>query len=492
MANLKAKDFIFDVIEQLKANPRRVLAGHGIPSVIIRELQEREDVLSKLANFLLTTKLANRGANGLKKSSKFQIFGYKNASQFLKASEADLNSFFGDDEVGGDADSQAVLRASNCAVIMFTPQNSQELRTKMTDEEGNEGWFVRTKIVAGSSSYTTYAKAAAGEAKIAGTKYLVLAWEDSILRPADNKVAFTRSKRNERIVARELKPAKVRAALKRDLKAAIERNERTLNSLRAKKSRYQEAIAEINSNAELNAYIESLSGVDRNIYDRALAKLNAGNTREAKMLAATAEDPETMWNAIQFSAGSDETNKVRSALRSKLNKLNKELAEWLDTVQQLQDAGRPVADNITKRVNALQRQINAITVKLKNSDKRLKKNHGTAAANVNYQQLLAQVNKRIARNEQKGMRLSKALENAVASLGVDAETVQEVKSDVLAQVAAGIEQETAIEQAIQQQAANIQQQQAIIDEDLDDEDYEDADVATDGVIDLDTLFSSIS
>lgn len=480
MANLKAKDFIFDVIEQLKANPRRVLAGHGIPSVIIRELQEREDVLSKLANFLLTTKLANRGANGLKKSSKFQIFGYKNASQFLKASEADLNSFFGDDEE---------LRASNCAVIMFTPQNSQELRTKMTDEEGNEGWFVRTKIVAGSSSYTTYAKAAAGEAKIAGTKYLVLAWEDSILRPADNKVAFTRSKRNERIVARELKPAKVRAALKRDLKAAIERNERTLNSLRAKKSRYQEAIAEINSNAELNAYIESLSGVDRNIYDRALAKLNAGNTREAKMLAATAEDPETMWNAIQFSAGSDETNKVRSALRSKLNKLNKELAEWLDTVQQLQDAGRPVADNITKRVNALQRQINAITVKLKNSDKRLKKNRGTAAANVNYQQLLAQVNKRIARNEQKGMRLSKALENAVASLGVDAETVQEVKSDVLAQVAAGIEQETAIEQAIQQQAANIQQQQqAIIDEDLDDED---ADVATDGVIDLDTLFSSI-
>lgn len=482
MANLKAKDFIFDVIEQLKANPRRVLAGHGIPSVIIRELQEREDVLSKLANFLLTTKLANRGANGLKKSSKFQIFGYKNASQFLKASEADLNSFFGDDEE---------LRASNCAVIMFTPQNSQELRTKMTDEEGNEGWFVRTKIVAGSSSYTTYAKAAAGEAKIAGTKYLVLAWEDSILRPADNKVAFTRSKRNERIVARELKPAKVRAALKRDLKAAIERNERTLNSLRAKKSRYQEAIAEINSNAELNAYIESLSGVDRNIYDRALAKLNAGNTREAKMLAATAEDPETMWNAIQFSAGSDETNKVRYALRSKLNKLNKELAEWLDTVQQLQDAGRPVADNITKRVNALQRQINAITVKLKNSDKRLKKNRGTAAANVNYQQLLAQVNKRIARNEQKGMRLSKALENAVASLGVDAETVQEVKSDVLAQVAAGIEQETAIEQAIQQQAANIQQQQAIIDEDLDD-DYEDADVATDGVIDLDTLFSSIS
>lgn len=475
MANLKAKDFIFDVIEQLKANPRRVLAGHGIPSVIIRELTDREDVLSKLANFLLTTKLANRGANGLKKSSKFQIFGYKNASQFLKASEADLNSFFGDDEE---------LRASNCAVIMFTPQNSQELRTKMTDEEGNEGWFVRTKIVAGSSSYTTYAKAAAGEAKIAGTKYLVLAWEDSILRPADNKVAFTRSKRNERIVARELKPAKVRAALKRDLKAAIERNERTLNSLRAKKSRYQEAIAEINSNAELNAYIESLSGVDRNIYDRALAKLNAGNTREAKMLAATAEDPETMWNAIQFSAGSDETNKVRSALRSKLNKLNKELAEWLDTVQQLQDAGRPVADNITKRVNALQRQINAITVKLKNSDKRLKKNRGTAATNVNYQQLLAQVNKRIARNEQKGMRLSKALENAVASLGVDAETVQEVKSDVLAQVAAGIEQETAIEQA-------IQQQQAIIDEDLDD-DYEDADVATDGVIDLDTLFSSIS
>lgn len=483
MANLKAKDFIFDVIEQLKANPRRVLAGHGIPSVIIRELQEREDVLSKLANFLLTTKLANRGANGLKKSSKFQIFGYKNASQFLKASEADLNSFFGDDEE---------LRASNCAVIMFTPQNSQELRTKMTDEEGNEGWFVRTKIVAGSSSYTTYAKAAAGEAKIAGTKYLVLAWEDSILRPADNKVAFTRSKRNERIVARELKPAKVRAALKRDLKAAIERNERTLSSLRAKKSRYQEAIAEINSNAELNAYIESLSGVDRNIYDRALAKLNAGNTREAKMLAATAEDPETMWNAIQFSAGSDETNKVRSALRSKLNKLNKELAEWLDTVQQLQDAGRPVADNITKRVNALQRQINAINVKLKNSDKRLKKNRGTAASNVNYQQLLAQVNKRIARNEQKGMRLSKALENAVASLGVDAETVQEVKSDVLAQVAAGIEQETAIEQAIQQQAANIQQQQqAIIDEDLDD-DYEDADVTTDGVIDLDTLFSSIS
>ena len=483
MANLKAKDFIFDVIEQLKANPRRVLVGHGIPSVIIRELQEREDVLSKLANFLLTTKLANRGANGLKKSSKFQIFGYKNASQFLKASEADLNSFFGDDEE---------LRASNCAVIMFTPQNSQELRTKMTDEEGNEGWFVRTKIVAGSSSYTTYAKAAAGEAKIAGTKYLVLAWEDSILRPADNKVAFTRSKRNERIVARELKPAKVRAALKRDLKAAIERNERTLNSLRAKKSRYQEAIAEINSNAELNAYIESLSGVDRNIYDRALAKLNAGNTREAKMLAATAEDPETMWNAIQFSVGSDETNKVRSALRSKLNKLNKELAEWLDTVQQLQDAGRPVADNITKRVNALQRQINAITVKLKNSDKRLKKNRGNATANVNYQQLLAQVNKRIARNEQKGMRLSKALENAVASLGVDAETVQEVKSDVLAQVAAGIEQETAIEQAIQQQAANIQQQQAIIDEDPDDEDYENADVATDGVIDLDTLFSSIA
>lgn len=486
MANLKAKDFIFDVIEQLKANPRRALAGHGIPSAIIRELASREDVLSKLANFLLSTKLASRGANGLKKSSNFQIFGYKNASQFLSSSEADLNGFFGDDED---------LRATNCAVIMYTPQSTEEgERVAMTDADGNEGWFIKTKIVAGSSKYTTYAKAAAGEAKVAGTKYLVLAWEDSIIRPSENKIAFTRSKRNERIVARELKPAKVRAALKRDLKAALVANKKTISNLYAKKSKYQEALAEINSNAELNAYIESLSGVDLNIYNRAVAKLTAGDVRGANGLVASAEDPETMMNAVRFGAGNGETNRARAELKRKLSGYNKELTEWVEMAEQLREAGRPVASNITKRINALQRKVNAITVKLKTTDKRLKKNRSAAVRNVNYQQLLAQVNKRIQRNEQRGMRLSKALENAVSALGVDEDTVQEIKSDVLAQVAAGVEQDQAVQQAIQQQAANIQQQQQAYQDDLEDEDYDAEDYEDDGneVINLDTLFSSIS
>ena len=92
------------------------------------------------------------------------------------------------------------------------------------------------------------------------------------------------------------------------------------------------------------------------------------------------------------------------------------------------------------------------------------------------------------------MRLSKALENAVSALGVDEDTVQEIKSDVLAQVAAGVEQDQAVQQAIQQQAANIQQQQQAYQDDLEDDDYDAEDYEDDGneVINLDTLFSSIS
>ena len=404
MANLKEKDFILDVVAQMQQNPRKA-------PVIIKEIKTREDVLSKFANFLLSTKLATRGANGLKKSKNLQITGYINIKAMQKSIEQDLAAFFGEDNLAESLE-------SNCFVIAYSPQREVENETEMQVE----GKFVTTKIINGRSVILPYSKAISAGSSVPGTKYLVVAFNDAIIRPKDASVAFSKAKRNERIVARELKPAKIKAQLKK----ALERVKSREKMLLGKRAQYQAAIAERNSATEMNDYIESLSGVDKTLFDKALQRYIAGDKRSARIMVKGAEDPAALYAAVEFTAQNSENTNLRASMKRDVKSYNKELAELLDIVNQLNQSGREIPDSIQRKVNVLVNKIEKLQARLKAEDKRLKRNR-KASATVDYQQLLAKTNRLIERNTQRGMKLSKSLDAVVKSLGVDETTAQQLK-----------------------------------------------------------------
>ena len=463
MANLKEKDFILDVVAQMQQNPRKALAGYGIPPVIIKEIKTREDVLSKFANFLLSTKLATRGANGLKKSKNLQITGYINIKAMQKSIEQDLAAFFGEDNLAESLE-------SNCFVIAYSPQREVENETEM-QVNGVKGKFVTTKIINGRSVILPYSKAISAGSSVPGTKYLVVAFNDAIIRPKDASVAFSKAKRNERIVARELKPAKIKAQLKK----ALERVKSREKMLLGKRAQYQAAIAERNSATEMNDYIESLSGVDKTLFDKALQRYIAGDKRSARIMVNGAEDPAALYAAVEFTAQNSENTNLHASMKRDVKAYNKELAELLDIVNQLNQSGREIPDSIQRKVNVLVNKIEKLQARLKAEDKRLKRNR-KASATVDYQQLLAKTNRLIERNTQRGMKLSKSLDAVVKSLGVDETTAQQLKASVLEEIAAGAEQQEAVQQAFEQQQEAVQQayyeqqqqQQEFVDEDEED------------------------
>ena len=195
------KEFILNVVEQLKENPRAVLAGHGIASAVLQTIIQRPDVMSKLAGVLYSTKYATKGAVGLKKANNLQIKGYRNFQEFINNAREDVETFI--DKLTPE-DSASFKNSDNIICFQLLPAKNSSDVTEETTEDS---------IITGKSVILNFDQAINKAYGRAGSMYVLVLVGDSAVRPQEVRKAETKAKLNKKKNARRT-PAKVKAELK--------------------------------------------------------------------------------------------------------------------------------------------------------------------------------------------------------------------------------------------------------------------------------------
>lgn len=199
------KEFVLQIVSDLKENPKAVLRGHGMKAPLLNLLAEREDILGKFAAFAYSTVFANKGKKALQKQSNMQVFAYKNFQEFNGKAREDVQSFM----ENLSPEDQATFTNKNNIVVMLALPDSEDAGT----DEGN--------ITLGKSVMLNFDSAVKKEYKIPGAGYYVIMYGDSAIRPVEAKKAKVRAKVNEKIVAKTKSPSKVKAELIRKAKAKM-------------------------------------------------------------------------------------------------------------------------------------------------------------------------------------------------------------------------------------------------------------------------------
>lgn len=471
------KSFVMDVVSELQTNARKVLAGNGVPVAVIRDLLERPDIMSKLAMFLSTTKRANVGANGLKKSKVLRIAGYKTFKELQTKSPEDIATFM---QGLPEADQLSFDTKENCFVILMLPAHDRTVYDSDLD-----AYVLEKKVVTGQSVMLRYDTAVKAPYKIAGGRYLVVMFGDSAIRSKEEKVAFVKSGRNERLVAREEKPAKIKNTLaskkrtaKRKLSALSNANralarqraqlEGRLAAQQALRAQYGEDVAYAMGKAQMQAghyninrdsFIASLSPADRRIFDKASKLYRAGSTKAALSIARTSSVPAQMAQIItgKRTGGLAAKNAQEARIEKELKRLNRENAAMLSVLRGSAKEG--IEPLVGAKAGGLRRKIEANKMKMSRLRGQLA-TYGSIASfgQVNYAQALADVNARIEANLAAGQTVRQALKNAIQQARVPQQVKQQITSQALQQVAQQVPVQLAAQQAIQQIARQAAQQ----------------------------------
>ena len=222
------KDFVLQVTEMLKANPRAVLAGHGINAAVLKAISERPDVIAKLAVFLFSTKMAAKGPKGLKKREGFKITGYKSFSDFNKLARTDVADFM---ETLNPADAEIFNNEENILTILCLPDTS----TGQTSAD----------IVSGKSVMLEFSKAVRAEFKMAGGFYVTVMFGDSIIAPKEEAKAEAKEVVNKKLSAKK-NPARIKSILARKAKNRLALLEVEKMKLQAKKGKTAAELEQFN------------------------------------------------------------------------------------------------------------------------------------------------------------------------------------------------------------------------------------------------------
>jgi len=202
------KEFVLSVVEEIKANPRAVLAGHGINPAVLQTIVGRPDVLAKLATVLYSTVYAKKGATGLKKTANFKISGYKSSGALIDLGREDIETFI----AGLTAEDQAKFtNANNILVFAMLPEAPATGEETTSDE-----------IISGKSIAMTFDQAISRAYKFPGAMYLTVMYGDSVARPAEEATAkrkekVNKAKQSKRTPAKIMSELKAKAAKKLDL-----------------------------------------------------------------------------------------------------------------------------------------------------------------------------------------------------------------------------------------------------------------------------------
>jgi hypothetical protein len=460
------KEFVQQVVEELKANPRAVLAGHGIAPAVLQTIIARPDVMSKLATVLYSTKYAKKMAAGLKKAVDFKISGYKSAGALIDEGREDIEKF-----IGGlaDADAAKFNNAGNILVILIQPE-----APKTGDETTAE------EIVSGKSVTLTFDQAISRAYKIPGAMYLTVMLADSAARPTEVAVAERKVKVNKVKQAKRT-PAKIMAELK-------SKANKKLEILKAKRSALEETAfltekeleqygnvanefggktlqkgmanwdKTVEGKKEIANAVNGLDAEAKKLFQLALDYKKNGKIDLAKAMLKEIGNPIISKYVLKDGESDLEdlrtSDEVVAGRRLELKRALKILVQKND--QYIVDLALAPDNNkklsIRSMISKNNSKIRDIRAKLGTY-----KNLSTAAMNKKAA-MLQETHANIEANIAAGDSINTALNNALATLDAKPAQKQIIKQQIMEQVANGSPMQYAVQQAIQD---NIQEVPAV-------------------------------
>lgn len=454
------KEYVLQVVEQMKENPRAVLAGHGIQAAVLQQIISRPDIMSKLATILYSTKNVKKGAPGLKKANNFKISGYKNFADFNLNAREDVETFI----AGLTPDDSAKFKNSdNIITILMLPQVTESIDTP---EESV------TAIISGKSVPLTFDTAVRREYKIAGGIYLTVMMGDSVIRPIEAQVAERKEKVNN---AKQVKrtPAKIVNELKSKAKkklAALDTKRNALEAaafttgkqlqqfgnlgkaLGAKNPKLApHVVGAINKanktaadkKAEVDAIVAGLTGEDLENYQGAVKYMKKGNEKVAKLFLKGLGIPVITDYVLNgpVQSGNEVVNARKKEIIGQLKALvakNEELLTNLQTAPTV-NVKRSI-QSMLSRNNGKIRDLRAALGTYKNI---------SVAGMVKKAEMLKSTHAAIDANIKAGATIEEALNSAIAQLTATPAQKEIIKQQVIEQVSNGANPQYAVQQAIQ-------------------------------------------
>lgn len=458
------KELILGITEAVGANPRAVFAGHGLNSKVLKVVAGRPDVIAKLAVFLMSTKMAKKGAAGLKKNAAFKIFGYPTFGDFNKNARTDVEVFMSG---LSPEDSASFNNDENIFTIIALPD------TKTGDTEAD--------IVSGKSVAMEFGKAVKKEYKIPGGMYIAVMFGNSIIAPVEEKKAVVKEKVTKKRSEKKT-PAKIKAILQRKAKSkltAIANQKAKLDAKARKTSMQMQQYGQLagkmgaqqgvnildasrNYNAKIKSLMKTVNPSDRKIVKMASESFAKGDLKTAKVLLKGLENPQVAQFILSgaprtaddvFAARKVELKKAIKALTVKNEELLVQMS-LAPTAKQKAALKFAIKKNAEK-INDLRDKLAAVSTPISKSELNKKA------------KMLADTNAAIANNIARGASIQQALNSAIAKLEATPEQKQQIKQQVIQQMADGTPAQYAVQQAIQAQDFPVEEDLYNEDEELD-------------------------
>lgn len=462
------KQFVEDVVAQLDANPRKVLAGHGISGAMLQKIGKRPDVMKYLALSLYPLKTAKKGAVGLKKTNLFQIKAYKNFAELNTKARLDVEKFMSGLK-GKDASD--FNNADNIVTVVF--DNASKF------VQGPEGDDVIEEM-ANPSVLLKFDSAVRKEYKLPGVSYVVIMTAPSAIRPAEEKLAMRKEKINKRKNDREDKVAKVRARLKKKARKALARNKAELAGLKNRAFGLEMQNAQYDYLTKKTGAQDLWTGIQNMNTKSAQLAVKKLNSADAKLFVLA--------NKFKEQGDEDSARAILSKIKNKrqlaalvngnapaagnemIDKRRRELARTIKSVEKkLEQLQIDLALAPMQKRTSVKSMISKYSAQLKQLKARMnfysKKN--TTAMSSKAQQL-AQVRAAIEANIEEGNTISSSLNAALAELEASAKQKRQIKQQIVQQVADGMPMQFAVQQAIQDNIVNevVDVEDELLDDDI--------------------------
>lgn len=452
------KQFVEDALAQLEANPRKVLAGHGITGAMLQKIMKRSDVMKYLCVVLYTLKTAKRGAVGLKKSNVFQIKAYKNFAELNTKARLDVEKFMAGLK-GKDATD--FNNADNITTIVF------DTNTKMVP--GPEGDDVIEQMM-NASVFLKFDSAVRKEYKLPGVSYVVIMVAPSAIRPAEEKLAMRKEKINKRKNDREDKAPKVRTRLKKRARKALARNKAELTRLKNREYALEMQNAQYDYLTKKTGAKDLFSGIEAmnaKAAARAAKKLNSadaklfilanklkeqGDEDSARVILSKIKNKRQLAAIVNGNVSTTAGNDMIAARRKELARTIKSISAKLEQLK-LDLAVVPMQKraSVKSMISKYNSQLKQLKARMVFYDKK-----NTTAMGGKAQQL-AQVRAAIEANIEKGNTISQSLNAALAQLEATPAQQRAIKQQIVQQVADGTPMQFAVQQAIQDADLDVEE-----------------------------------
>mgnify|MGYP003600674591 FL=1 len=379
------KEFVVQIVSDLKENPKAVLRGHGLKPTFLENLASREDILGKIASFAFSTTAAPKGKKALQKQNNMRVFAYKDFTEFNGKSRADVQSFM---EGLDDEDMNKFTNKNNVLVILALPDSSDAGSTQ-------------DNISLGKSVMLNFDNAVKKEYKSPGGMYYVIMFGDSVIRPAEAKKAEAKAVMNEKKMKVVASPAKIKAQLIKKAKSKLAKVNSTDKRLRSKASL---ASAQL---GEYGAYARQL-GLSRDASPRQLTSADREFNKRTVAGSKVLKD-----------ARIDEHQRAINTLRMK-NRILVQKMEDAQTAKQRADIRFAINKN-KDRIEEFKARMGVY----QNLDARTIKNKA---------KYLADVNAEIEANLASGQNITNSLNAALAKLPISTQQKQQIAQQVIEEV----------------------------------------------------------